>query len=116
MAAQYIDIQLSDNNLYAYGYLNVYAEDNSVQLLRTKLDITAEAGDQYHTVIQGDRIDLIAFKFYKKIVDDSSKLWWIIADANNVQNPLDISSFIGTVFLIPDYFRVNLILQSLTND
>lgn len=33
---------------------------------------------QFHTIVQGDRLDLLAYRYY----GDASK-WWIIADANH---------------------------------
>ena len=59
--------------------------------------------DQFHRVTDADskRIDLIAWKYYRDV-----NLWWIIAEVNNIGNPLEIRS--GTVLRIPAYDRVQM--------
>ena len=41
--------------------------------------IEPHINDTYIISIPGDRLDLLAHKYYK-----DSSLWWIIADANNI--------------------------------
>lgn len=52
--------------------------------------------DKFYTVKSEDRIDLIAYRFYKKV-----RYWWIIAHYNNISNPLDLSDFVGRDLRIP---------------
>jgi nucleoid-associated protein YgaU len=47
-----------------------------------------------HTWSNGDRLDKLASKYY-----NDGTLWWIIAIANQINNPLDIEA--GTVIKIP---------------
>ncbi len=50
--------------------------------------------DRVHVVIEGDRLDTLAFKYYK-----NSTLWYIIADTNGIYNPFELE--IGSELLIP---------------
>lgn len=47
-----------------------------------------------HTVVEGDQLDLLAYQY-----GGDSSLWWIIADLNKVNFPLDPK--IGTQLKIP---------------
>ena len=51
--------------------------------------------DYYITVTDGDRLDNLAYKYYQ-----DSRLWWIIARANNLGKG-DLSVPIGTQIRIP---------------
>lgn len=80
-----------------YQYSDLLQEDNvTFWGTRPPVDIPESEDDQYHTVTQTDarRIDLIAHKYY-----DDVKLWWIIAEANRIDNPLELEP--GTVLRIP---------------
>ena len=49
----------------------------------------------YHVVVEGDRLDLLAARYYR-----DTELWWAIADANpEVFYPDDLD--IGTTLRIP---------------
>ncbi len=48
-----------------------------------------------HEIQAGEELDLLAFKYAGK-----SRLWWLIADVNDVMFPLDVPA--GTRLLIPD--------------
>lgn len=52
-------------------------------------------GDKHHTVIEDERLDTIAFKYYR-----DSTLWYLIADVNEIFNPL-AKLVPGTELLIP---------------
>ncbi len=45
---------------------------------------------------------MIAWKEYSDIVDIPQFYWWIIAEANEILNPLDITEYEGTQIIIPD--------------
>ena len=57
--------------------------------------------DLFHQVTEADskRIDLIAYKYYKDV-----RLWWVIAEANDIINPLELQ--VGSILRIPSYDRV----------
>lgn len=105
-----VDVELRENNLYRNGTHYVFSGGEEL-LIRPKLSLIGDIRDQYHIVKKGDRIDLIAYKYYSKRVEDSSKFWWVIADANDIQNPLDIEQYVGKQILIPNIS--NLLLLSL---
>jgi len=103
-----LNLKLRDNNLYATGELLTFP--NGDQLLERKdLDYTAQVSDDYHRVMDTDTLDYIAWLFYQEKVDDPSKYWWIIAEVNDIENPFDISEFVGKDLLVPDIFNIKLI-------
>ena len=104
-----MELELRGNNLYRNGKLIEVAPDELI-LLRDRIDIEPTENDSYHTVVKRDRIDLLAYKFYKDIVEDSSKYWWVIADANSIHNPIDLTEFVGTDIRIPDLLNVLLLI------
>ena len=61
-----------------------------------KMEKTSE--DKYIISIQGDRLDNLAFKYY-----EDSRLWWILARANNLGKG-DMEIPIGTQLRIPHYY------------
>lgn len=54
-----------------------------------------------HVVTEGDRLDLIAYKYWGQ-----PDLFYIICDWNNIYNPLDFDLEAGTTLTIPSYRRV----------
>lgn len=66
------------------------------------IDFTDYDFDSYHIVTRDEvgRLDLIAYKYY-----NDSTLWWVIADANQLNNYLD-DMFAGQELAIPRYSDV----------
>lgn len=59
---------------------------------------------KYHTVVSGDTLDGIAYRYY-----NNAHLYWAILDANpKYQSEIDIA--IGDVISIPDYSEVVMLL------
>lgn len=98
------ELELKYNNLYINGVIIGTPDGDLLQ--RDSIIFQEDSNTQYHTVTQFDRLDLLAYKFYKDLVDDSSKFWWVIADVNNIMNPLDLTDLIGKKIIIPDILRV----------
>ena len=69
-------------------------KDGQLALDRNIYSYIPSSKDQVHQVIEGDRLDTIAFKYY-----NNSKLWYIIADVNGIINPFELE--IGIKLLIP---------------
>lgn len=70
--------------------------------------IDKKSDDIYIVGIQGDRLDNIAYKYY-----DDSRLWWIIARANNIGNG-SLSVPIGKQLRIPlDFLKIEEDFKSL---
>lgn len=101
-----LDIDIEITNLYSNGYIVDFPEDGESLLLRKKIVFTGDEKDDWHIVRAGDRLDLLAYKYYNNSIGNSHKLWWAIADANNIHNPFDLSSYVGTEILIPDFQKI----------
>jgi hypothetical protein len=63
------------------------------KVLRITPDTTAI---QNHSVVQGDRLDLIAFQQY-----GDPEQFWRICDGNEAVNPDDLTQQVGARILIP---------------
>ena len=73
--------------------------DGSISLETIKEEVATTADDLNYTVKDGDTLQGIAHVYYK-----DSGLWYIIALANNIQNPFDINQFYpGQLLRIPQY-------------
>ena len=101
-----MEIELRGNSLYRNGFIVEFDDTDEQLLMRDQIDFEGTVYDEYYTVRMEDRLDLIAYRHYKNSVEDSSKYWWVIADANNIVNPLDLSDFIGKEILIPNILNV----------
>lgn len=111
-------IEVRPNNLFANGYHVEFPADGEGMLIRDKYKITGDRLDEYHTLVEGQALDQLAWQYYKGQLDDASKYWGVIADANGVHNPFDMSvvdgdgflvSSVGKDFLIPDIQKVKLL-------
>lgn len=111
------DLTLPFSNQYSSGEVTAMA-NGDLYLERKTLNIKPKIEDKWHTIKKGDRLDLLANTYYYGYVNktEGRKLWWILADANNIDNPFNLSDFIGASFLIPDYFRVQQLITTQTND
>lgn len=73
--------------------------DGSVSVEPLKDSVTTTADDLNYTVKEGDTLQGIAHIYYK-----DSGLWYIIALANDIQNPFDLNQFYpGQLLRIPQY-------------
>jgi hypothetical protein len=73
--------------------------------IRKRIDSTPRPDDRFHIVIEGDRIDVIAFRY---LFD--CKLWWIIADYNDLFFVLELP--VGIVLRIPSIEHVHMRILS----
>ena len=71
---------------------------------RPALDTAPRHDDLFHTVTDGDRIDLIAWRY----LGDAS-LWWVLCDYNELFWPLELES--GSVLRMPS--REHLVMRVL---
>ena len=71
---------------------------------RERIDVSPRPDDVFHTVVEGDRIDLIAYRYLGR-----AELWWIICDYNDMFFPLELE--IGIVLRIPsvDYLQMRVL-------
>ncbi len=100
-------IELRVSNLYANGRILVFA-DGSQKLRRDRITYVPAEPDDYHTVKIDDSLTKIAYDFYKDKVELPSHFWWIIADANKIRNPLDLSAMVGIEIVIPNILNFQL--------
>lgn len=77
--------------------------DGNVEFLGTRpsIDASPRPDDTFHTVVEGDRIDLIAFRYL-----GNAGLWWIVCDYNNIFFPMDLEP--GSVLRLPSVERVQM--------
>ena len=68
---------------------------------RPRLGSVPRPDDRFHTVKDGDRIDLIAHNYL-----GDAALWWIICDYNDIFYPLDLDS--GVVLRIPSLEQLHM--------
>lgn len=61
---------------------------------RPPLDVPSNPDDRFHDVIAGDRLDGLAYQYL-----GDPKLWWVIAEANDMAWGLDLDP--GVTLRIP---------------
>jgi hypothetical protein len=90
---------MPSQDLYTNGAILDF-EDTTFTLVRPKITYSRLDNDvQYHTVMEDERIDQIAYKYY-----GSNRYWFVIADFNDIDDSL-INPFsdlvAGTTLIIP---------------
>jgi hypothetical protein len=84
---------IGPDSRYATCVLYVDGQDEFLGT-RPRIDTSPQPDDVFHTVIEGERIDLIAYRYLGR-----ADLWWIICDYNDIFFPLELET--GTVLRIP---------------
>jgi len=122
-----IAFQLKDSNLYQNGKLyflgdvdkilkdgSSLVETDEVLLLREPLEKKQEQGDSFMDVTEGDELGLLAYHYYKGLVENANQYWWLIADRNEFFDPLemtlivddgDLVSASGVEIVIPNILK-----------
>lgn len=96
------DLILSSDSLYRNGEV-IEFENGEQLLLRDTVEHIPQPKDIHHSYREGELLDSIAWKRYKGQVDNSERYWWAIADANEIQEPLNLDDYpYATTFIIPD--------------
>ena len=95
--------ELSSSSRYNWSVLYHDNKNGDFYGTRQPLKLREDESDLFHIVTDADskRIDLIAWKYYRDV-----NLWWIIAEFNNINNPLEIP--VGTTLRIPTYERIQM--------
>ena len=91
---------IGKNSRYAGSILIRDADGNTLGT-RQRIDTKPRYDDRFHTVIDGDRIDLIAHRYL-----GDARLWWIVADYNDLFFPLELET--GAVLRLPSVERVQM--------
>lgn len=86
-------MMIGKRSRYASSVLYVDG-DNEFLGTRKSIDSTPRSDDRFHTVEEGDRVDLLAYRY----LGDAS-LWWVICDFNEINFPLELAP--GRVIRIP---------------
>ena len=68
---------------------------------RPRVDTTPTPDDRFHTVMAGDRVDLLAAHYLGR-----AELWWVLCDYNDIFFPLVLE--VGAVLCIPSVEHVNM--------
>jgi hypothetical protein len=99
-------IEVRQTNLYSNGFIVDFPDDGESVLLRDKVSFNKSEDDEYYVVKDGDRIELIAYKKYQAKIERAAELWWVIADANNIFNPFDLTDYVGKELRIPNIYKL----------
>lgn len=107
-------LELPDDNLYVNGRVVYYAADAQEALERVPLSLPPNDRDRYHVVRAFDRIDRVAELYYAAFAPRPWQYWFLIADANGIENPLDLPALVGKEIRIPDFATAILELTNST--
>ena len=85
---------LKDSQIKEYPYLSRYAsiptyynnEDKKRYYGTSKQLMVKDISYLEHNVVEGETLDTISLKYY-----NTPLYWWIIADYNRIQDPIEIS-------------------------
>lgn len=104
-------IQLKQSDLYQNGQI-IQLNDDEQLLLRETLPVKQEEGDSYIEPKEGAELNLLAFYAYEQVVDNANQYWWLIADRNNVFNPLAPNMVVGDGDLV-EIWDVEVVLPNI---
>ena len=91
---------IDKDSRYATCILYRDRDDDSLGM-RHPIDTAPRFDDRFHTITDGDRIDLLAYHYLGK-----AKLWWILCDYNELFFPLDLT--LGNTLRIPSMEHVSM--------
>lgn len=83
---------------YDNAVINEYDDGTDPTLDLDDLELSTPEYTIIHTVLDGQTLQNIAYQYYK-----DSGLWYIIALANNIQNPFSDELHAGQQLMIPNY-------------
>ena len=84
---------ISQDSRYAGCVLFVDGPDEFVGS-RQRIDTAPRPDDVFHSVVEGDRVDLIAYRYWGR-----TDLWWVVCDYNDIACPVELVP--GTVLRVP---------------
>ena len=68
---------------------------------RARVDAAPRPDDRFHTVVAGDRVDLLAARYLGQ-----ADLWWVVCDYNDIFFPLELE--VGAALRIPSVEHVQM--------
>ncbi len=84
---------IGQDSRYAGCVLYVDGSDEFVGS-RQRIDTTPRPDDVFHSVVEGDRVDLIAYRYWGR-----TDLWWVVCDYNDIACPVELGT--GAVLRLP---------------
>jgi len=85
-----------------YQFSKLYQDgDNQFWGSRATVDTSPRPDDKFHTVVEGDRIELLAYNYLGDV-----NLWWVIADYNDLFFCQDLE--IGARLRVPSQSAVQM--------
>lgn len=97
------NILLKSNNPYSTGSILRFEDGTPPLLERKEIEYVPSTEDSLYTLTEGETLTDVAGKFY-----GDSKLYWVIAMANGIDNPLDLSESLDLI--IPPFETIQNIL------
>ena len=94
-------IQFKENDRF-FDSEEAAFENGDIELDAKDIELLANYRYQLHEVVENERLDTIAYKYYKESDSDASKLWWLIAFANDIDTGWDLTDLVGTQIKIPN--------------
>ena len=91
---------ISESSRYAGCVLYVDGADEFIGE-RSRIDTPSEPDDVFHVLQDGDRIDLLAYRYL-----GDPTLWWVICDYNDIFLPFDLE--LGAVLRIPSVEHIEM--------
>ena len=85
---------------FSSGY-RIYYKEGDESLQRSMIIHKEDLNDTIYTIKEGDTITSISYRFYNEPL-----YWFIIADVNNIENPLELT--IGNNIIIPNINKYQL--------
>ena len=83
---------------YDNAVINEYDDGTDPTLDLDDIELLTPESTIIHTVLDGQTLQNIACQYY-----NDSGLWYIIALANNIQNPFSDELHVGQQLMIPNY-------------
>lgn len=93
-------LKVRDSNLYQNGRIIDFGDGEQL-LIRDTLEVKQDQTDNYITPKTDDELRLLSYNAYKDVVANSDHYWWLLADRNNVFNPLEPNMIVGDGELAP---------------
>lgn len=87
-------MEINQDNPFVTGYVVNYKEGDT-SLERVPIVYTPSINDKLHPVTNWDNLSDLSFDNY-----GTSKLWWVIADVNQIFDPFNLTP--NTNIIIPD--------------
>lgn len=93
-------LSLREYDIFQNGEI-VSFPNGEKELTRGFITYIENIEDKYHQVVKGETLTQIAYAEYIGIVERPQFYYWVIAEANGVDNPLDVDYLVGQSILIP---------------